>query len=219
MTSFTEENYLKTIYHLSGTTNENVSTSALAEASKTKAASVTDMLRRLSEKDFIHYTKYQGVTLTEAGRQIALKIVRRHRLWEVFLVEKLGFKWDEIHEIAEQLEHIDSTALTDRLDSFLNFPLFDPHGDPIPDAFGELPQVSTTKLSDAPVNKPLTVKNVSEDSTLFLQHLNRLGIEIGTSVKVCEKNEFDQSMYVLVNETEHRMLSKSVTDNLFVISK
>lgn len=219
MTSFTEENYLKAIYHLSGATNELVSTSALAEVSKTKAASVTDMLRRLSEKEFINYTRYQGVTLTESGKKIALKIIRRHRLWEVFLVEQLGFKWDEIHEIAEQLEHINSSELIDRLDKFLNHPLFDPHGDPIPDAAGDFPEMRTTKLTDAPLGKLLTVKNVSEDSTIFLQHLDRLGIEIGTSVKVCEKNEFDKSMYVLVNEKDSVMLSKSVTDNLFVISK
>jgi DtxR family Mn-dependent transcriptional regulator len=219
MTSFTEENYLKAIYHLSGADNEIVSTSALAEASKTKAASVTDMLRRLSDKEFINYTRYQGVTLTESGKKIALKIIRRHRLWEVFLVEQLGFKWDEIHEIAEQLEHINSTELIDRLDKFLDHPLFDPHGDPIPDAAGDFPEMCTTKLTDALVDKILTIKKVSEDSPIFLRHLDRIGIEIGTSVKVCEKNEFDKSMYVLVNEKDKVMLSKSVTDNLFVISR
>ena len=216
MTSFTEENYLKSIYHLSGEGKEVVSTSALAEASNTKAASVTDMLRRLSEKKYINYKKYQGVTLTTEGQEIALRIVRRHRIWEVFLVKKLGFKWDEIHEIAEQLEHIDSIELTNRLDAFLEYPLFDPHGDPIPNAEGKLPELKTTCLSEAPKNQLLIIRNVSEDSTVFLQHLNRLQIKIGTLVKISERNEFDHSMYVIVNNKEQVMLSKSVTDNLFV---
>lgn len=216
MTSFTEENYLKSIYHLSGTGNEAVSTSALADASNTKAASVTDMLRRLAEKKFINYTKYQGVTLTPKGQEIALSIIRRHRIWEVFLVEKLGFKWDEIHEIAEQLEHINSTELINRLDSFLEYPSFDPHGDPIPNSEGELPELITTCLTDAPEGVATVIRNVSEDSAVFLQYLNRLKIKIGTLVKISERNEFDESMFVIVNEKEQIMLSKSVTDNLFV---
>ncbi|MFT6203123.1 MAG: DtxR family Mn-dependent transcriptional regulator [Spirosomataceae bacterium] len=216
MTSFTEENYLKTIYHLSGTENEVVSTSALAEASNTKAASVTDMLRRLSEKKFINYTKYQGVTLTPTGQKIALRIIRRHRIWEVFLVEKLGFKWDEIHEIAEQLEHINSAELINRLDAFLEYPSFDPHGDPIPNTDGKLPELTTTCLTDALEGKLMVVRNVSEDSTVFLQYLNRLQIKIGTLVKITERNKFDHSMFVMVNDNEQVMLSKSVTDNLFV---
>lgn len=216
MTSFTEENYLKAIYHLSGVENEVVSTSALADASNTKAASVTDMLRRLSEKNFINYTKYQGVTLTKSGQEIALRIIRRHRIWEVFLVEKLGFKWDEIHEIAEQLEHINSTELINRLDAFLEYPSFDPHGDPIPNKDGKLPEFSTTCLTDAVEGKSMIIRNVSEDSTVFLQYLNRLKIKIGTLVKIIERNEFDESMFVIINDKEQVMLSKSVTDNLFV---
>lgn len=216
MTSFTEENYLKSIYHLSGAGKDVVSTSALADASNTKAASVTDMLRRLSEKKFINYTKYQGVTLTASGQEIALRIIRRHRIWEVFLVEKLGFKWDEIHEIAEQLEHINSAELINRLDTFLEYPSFDPHGDPIPNADGKLPELTTTCLTEAPEGISMVIRNVSEDSTVFLQYLNRLKIKIGTLVKISERNEFDNSMFVMVNDKEQVMLSKSVTDNLFV---
>lgn len=216
MTSFTEENYLKSIYHLSGKSDEVVSTSALAEASHTKAASVTDMLRRLSEKELIHYKKYQGVTLTEEGKRIALKIIRRHRLWEVFLVEKLGFKWDEIHEIAEQLEHIDFTELTDRLESFLGTPLYDPHGDPIPNKSGEMPSLTTTKLSNAPLAKKLTVRSVSEDSAAFLQHLDRLAITIGTTIFVRERSDFDSSIIISYNNGVEATLSKAVSDNLFV---
>lgn len=216
MTSFTEENYLKSIYHLSGAGKDVVSTSALADASNTKAASVTDMLRRLSEKKFINYTKYQGVTLTASGQEIALRIIRRHRIWEVFLVEKLGFKWDEIHEIAEQLEHINSAELINRLDTFLEYPSFDPHGDPIPNADGKLPELTTTCLTEAPEGISMVIRNVSEDSTVFLQYLNRLKIKIGTLVKISERNEFDHSMFVMVNDKEQVMLSKSVTDNLFV---
>src|SRR5476651_2113924 len=137
MNTFTEENYLKAIYHLS-IQSESVSTNQIAAALNTKAASVTDMLKKLAEKELINYTKYQGVTLTAAGEKIALSIVRKHRLWEFFLVEKLNFKWDEVHDLAEELEHISSTDLINRLDEFLNFPRYDPHGDPIPDDKGKI---------------------------------------------------------------------------------
>ena len=154
MISFTEENYLKIIYLLTEQNGGNeVSTNELAEHTQTKAASVSDMLRKLAEKNYINYRKYQGVTLTVEGQQIALAVIRKHRLWEVFLVEKLGFGWDEIHDIAEQLEHIDSKELTESLDKFLGSPKFDPHGDPIPDAKGKMPSVSYQKLSEIPLNQ------------------------------------------------------------------
>src|SRR5690554_7659989 len=136
-----EENYLKIIYHLSLNSNSGVSTNAIAHAMESKPSSVTDMVQKLADKNLVAYKKYQGVQLTEKGKEVAMHIVRKHRLWEVFLVEKLGFSWDEVHDIAEQLEHIQSENLIDRLDKFLDFPTEDPHGDPIPNNKGELPKL------------------------------------------------------------------------------
>src|SRR6478752_3743676 len=144
--SLTEENYLKAIYHLSEDGTIDVSTNAISDALNTKPASVSDMLKKLSQKEVINYIKYQGVSLTPSGRKIALQIIRKHRLWEVFLVEKLKFNWDEVHEIAEQLEHIQSNLLIERLDEFLGFPPFDPHGDPIPNERGEMKAKKHTPL-------------------------------------------------------------------------
>lgn len=216
MTSFTEENYLKAIYHLGEPKEDNVvTTNELAEITQTKAASVTDMVRRLSEKKLVNYKKYQGVSLTEEGKSIALKIIRKHRLWEVFLVEKLGFRWDEIHEIAEQLEHINSIDLTDRLDFFLGNPKFDPHGDPIPNANGEMPTQVVTKLSEAPSNVVLKLMNVSEDSAAFLQHLDKLKIQLGVKMEIVDKSEFDDSITVKIKEVLV-YLSPKVASNLLV---
>ena len=153
MHSFTEENYLKTIYHLSSTNSLVVSTNQIAEITNTKAASVTDMLKKLSEKKLINYIRYQGVTLTESGKNAALNIIRKHRLWKFFLVEKLGFKWDEVHEIAEELEHIKSEVLIQKLEEYLGFPMFDPHGDPIPSAAGEIKKINKLLLAEAALNK------------------------------------------------------------------
>ena len=137
-----EENYLKVIYHLSNLSPKGVNTNAIAGMLDTKASSVTDMLKKLSDKELVDYQKYQGVFLTDKGKLNAKMIVRNHRLWEVFLVEKLGFAWDEVHEVAEELEHIRSEKLINQLDKFLNFPSFDPHGDPIPNAKGEIPTIA-----------------------------------------------------------------------------
>ena len=136
--TFSEENYLKTIYHLTTASDAEVSTNAIAEKMETKASSVTDMLKKLAEKGLINYKKYQGVSLTQDGKLAAKMSVRKHRLWEVFLVEKLGFSWDEVHDIAEQLEHIKSEKLINKLDDFLDNPTEDPHGDPIPDREGRI---------------------------------------------------------------------------------
>lgn len=217
MTSFTEENYLKAIYHLSHTKDGgSVSTSELAESTQTRAASVSDMLRKLSDKNYINYIKYQGVTLTEEGLKIALKVIRKHRLWEVFLVEKLGFGWDEIHELAEQLEHIESIELTKRLDKFLGNPKFDPHGDPIPDASGVLPTVESVRLSTAPMEKDLTIMGVLEDSSTFLQHLDRLDLKLGLKLKVIEQSEFDKSIEISISDGETLRLSQTVAQNIMV---
>ncbi|WP_229201255.1 metal-dependent transcriptional regulator [Arcticibacterium luteifluviistationis] len=220
MTSFTEENYLKSIYHLSEQKNgESVSTNELAEVTQTRAASVTDMVKKLAEKGFINYKKYQGVNLTDNGKQIALRVIRKHRLWEVFLVEKLGFKWDEIHDLAEQLEHIKSTELTDRLDNFLGFPKFDPHGDPIPDEEGNLPISQTHKLSEVEKGKQLIIMGVSEDSAPFLQHLDKLGLKLGLKIQVIEVSDFDKSLEIEIESGQALRISAEVSKNIQVIIK
>lgn len=199
MHSFTEENYLKTIYHLSVISNP-VQTNAIAERTQTKAASVTDMLKKLSDKELVDYVKYQGVTLTEKGKLMAINIVRKHRLWEVFLVEKLNFKWDEVHEVAEELEHINSTLLTERLDEFLEFPKVDPHGDPIPDQYGNFADLSFIKLNKLKVNDRGTITGVSEHSSPFLKHLEKLGLTLGKKIEVSEIIDFDGSVELLIDE-------------------
>jgi DtxR family Mn-dependent transcriptional regulator len=220
MASFTEENYLKAIYHLSDQKNdESVSTNELAEVTQTRAASVTDMLKKLAEKEYINYKKYQGVKLTDKGKNIALKIIRNHRLWEVFLVKKLGFKWDEIHDLAEQLEHIKSTELTVRLDDFLENPKFDPHGDPIPDAEGNVPEIKSFILSDVGLNKNVVIMGVSEDSSDFLQHLDRLGLKLGLKIKIQDISEFDKSIEIIVEEKRGMRISAEVAKNIQVIYK
>lgn len=217
MTSFTEENYLKAIYHLSHSKGGgSVSTNELAESTQTRAASVSDMLRKLADKSFINYVKYQGVTLTDTGSAIALKVIRKHRLWEVFLVEKLGFGWGEIHEIAEQLEHIDSLELTSRLDEFLGNPKFDPHGDPIPDQKGILPVQESIKLSVAPLHKKLVVVGVLEDSAEFLTHLDKIEFKLGLSLSVQEVSTFDKSIEVQITAGKKQRLSLEVARNILV---
>ncbi len=217
MTSFTEENYLKIIYLLCERTNGNeVSTNDLAEQTQTKAASVSDMLRKLAEKNLINYRKYQGVTLTKNGQQIALNIIRKHRLWEVFLVNKLGYGWDEIHDIAEQLEHIDSEDLTNRLDNFLGNPKYDPHGDPIPNSQGLMPSMANLRLSEVGFNKEVVMTGVAVHSPSFLQHLDKLQIKLGSSIKVIELNDFDKSLTIILNNQITLFVSYEVAKNLLV---
>jgi DtxR family Mn-dependent transcriptional regulator len=198
MQSYTEENYLKIIYHLSVISNP-VQTNAIAERIQTKAASVTDMLKKLSEKELVNYVKYQGVTLTEKGKLSAINIVRKHRLWEVFLVEKLNFKWDEVHDVAEELEHIKSTLLVERLDEFLDFPKVDPHGDPIPDQHGNFADLAFIKLSKLKPNEKGTITGVSEHSTPFLKHLEKLGLTLGKKIAISEIIDFDGSVELSID--------------------
>ncbi|MHA8053653.1 metal-dependent transcriptional regulator [Aquirufa sp. Wall-65K1] len=215
-TSFAEENYLKIIYRLSESTLEDISTNAVAELTQTKAASVTDMLRKLAEKGWVNYQKYQGVRLTEEGEKIALSIVRKHRLWEVFLVEKMGFNWDEVHEIAEQLEHIESEALINKLDEFLDFPKTDPHGDPIPNKEGILPELGYMHLSDLKENKACVLMGVAKDSAVFLQLLTRLHLSLGAKLIVKEINPFDRSISVSINESGPVFISHEVAKNILI---
>src|SRR5690554_1850211 len=169
-----EENYIKAIYYLQKVLDKPVGTNDLANRMDTKASSVTDMVKRLSEKSYIIYEKYKGCELTESGEAVALKTIRKHRLWETFLVEKLNFGWEEVHEIAEQLEHIQSVKLTNRLDEFLNYPKFDPHGDPIPDQYGLITKREEThKLIDLELETPAVVIGVADSSASFLKYLDK----------------------------------------------
>jgi DtxR family Mn-dependent transcriptional regulator len=216
--SFTEENYLKVIHRLSEATQEDISTNAVAEQMQTKAASVTDMLRKLADKGWVNYQKYQGVRLSPTGEKIALSIVRKHRLWELFLVEKMGFNWDEVHEIAEQLEHIESDELVNKLDEYLGFPKTDPHGDPIPNKDGILPELAYSQLSEIKANKTCKLLGVAQDSTIFLQLLTKLNLSLGAKLDIQEINEFDRSIFVSINDAAPIFISHEVAKNILVKS-
>ncbi|QBN19370.1 metal-dependent transcriptional regulator [Flavobacterium nackdongense] len=214
--TFSEENYLKAIYHLTSATDAEVSTNAIAEMMETKASSVTDMLRKLAEKDLVHYKKYQGVSLTDKGKLAAKMIVRKHRLWEVFLVEKLGFAWDEVHDIAEQLEHIKSEQLINKLDDFLGNPTEDPHGDPIPNAKGQILNIEKQLLSDLLENQIGVCVGVKDSSADFLKYLDKQAIALGSKIEILSKESFDLSTKIKVNETAEMTISNKVANNLFV---
>lgn len=213
--TLSEENYLKAIYHLTTLIDGEVSTNAIAEKIETKASSVTDMLRKLADKELIHYKKYQGVSLTTAGRLAAKMIVRKHRLWEVFLVEKLSFAWDEVHDIAEQLEHIQSPELVDRLDDFLGNPTEDPHGDPIPDREGRILKTEKQLLSELSAGEGGVCVGVRDTSSEFLQYLDKNAIALGTSLRIVGKEPFDGSLRIEVDGAVHSISGK-VAANLFV---
>lgn len=212
--TFSEENYLKTIYHLGGH-DQGVSTNAIADRMQTKASSVTDMLKKLAVKELIDYRKYQGVILTEKGRVSATMIIRKHRLWEVFLVDKLGFAWDEVHEIAEQLEHIKSEQLVNRLDDFLDNPKVDPHGDAIPDANGVIERTEKVLLSELPIQKKAVCIGVRDSSDVFLKYLDKHGIALGTQIEIIEKEHFDSSLQVMIDSAKIN-ISNKIAGNLFV---
>ncbi|ODS78346.1 MAG: iron-dependent repressor [Cytophagaceae bacterium SCN 52-12] len=214
--SFTEENYLKIIHTLSGKDGIEVSTSAIAESTATRAASVTDMLKKLSEKGLINYKKYQGVTLTGLGENLALKVIRKHRLWEAFLVGKLGFGWDEVHEIAEELEHISSDILVERLDAFLDYPQFDPHGDPIPDARGNMPDSEYRKLSELKSGDKAVLMAVLDHSQPFLQYLDRTELNLGIRLEILETNEYDHSYLLRIDDRKDLFVSGQVARHLLV---
>jgi DtxR family Mn-dependent transcriptional regulator len=214
--SFAEENYLKIIYRLSESTSDDISTNAIAELTQNKAASVTDMLRKMSDKGWVNYQKYQGVRLSEAGEKIALDIVRKHRLWEVFLVNKMGFNWDEVHEIAEQLEHIESEVLIDKLDAFLDYPRTDPHGDPIPNKKGELPQLGYIPLTNMPMGKAGKLVGVAQDSAVFLQLLTKLNLKLGANLEITEINAFDLSVSLRIDGNPPVLISHEVAKNVLI---
>ena len=213
--TFSEENYLKTIYHLTAASNTDVSTNAIAEMIETKASSVTDMLKKLAEKDLVHYKKYQGVSLTEKGKLSAKMIVRKHRLWEVFLVEKLQFTWDEVHDIAEQLEHIKSEQLINKLDDFLGNPTEDPHGDPIPNAKGQITVIEKQLLSELHENQIGICVGVKDSSATFLKYLDKNKLALGTKIEVLSQEDFDLSLRIKANDHEF-LISNKIASNLYV---
>ncbi|MGL3000052.1 MAG: metal-dependent transcriptional regulator [Flavobacterium sp.] len=210
-----EENYLKAIYHLTVQLEAEVPTNAIAEMMETKASSVTDMLKKLADKALINYIKYQGVSLTEKGMHAAKMIVRKHRLWEVFLVEKLSFTWDEVHDIAEQLEHIKSEQLINKLDDFLGNPTEDPHGDPIPDAQGKITKTEKLLLSELAESETAICVGVKDSSADFLQYLNKQKIALGAVIKVLGRENFDASLHLIINDTPLTVSSK-IAGNLYV---
>ena len=218
MPSHTEENYLKAVFKLAeeepGTAG--VSTNRIAAALATRAASVTDMLRRLAEKGLLNYEKYRGVQLTAEGQRLALLTIRKHRLWEVFLVQQLGFSWDEVHEVAEELEHVQSPLLMRRLDAFLGHPALDPHGDPIPAEDGAIHRPTHRLLADLCPGESGTLAAVKNTSAPFLQYLDKVGLQLGALVEVLDKVVFDNSFELRVNRERTTLISAEVSRNLFV---
>jgi DtxR family Mn-dependent transcriptional regulator len=215
MASFTVENYLKAIYALSQKQGGGVSTNAIAEALGTKPASVTDMLKKLSSAKLADHKKYQGTTLTSKGKAMAVNIIRKHRLWEVFLVEKLDFKWDEVHDLAEELEHIDSDELINRLEGFLDHPKYDPHGDPIPDKRGVIQRRQQVALTELRTAESGQVTGVKDSSKAFLQFLDSHGIALGHTLTIEEIFPYDNSRTVL-HDGKRMTLSQQVCKNLFI---
>ena len=213
--SYAEENYLKAILKLSAPPDWTVSTNAIAAQLETSAASVTDMLKKLSDKALITYLRYKGASLTDEGQRLATLLVRKHRLWEVFLVQSLGMTWDEVHEIAEELEHIQSEHLINRLDTFLGYPKFDPHGDPIPNAQGKYSVRAQIALSDLKEGQEGILIGVREDETGFLKHLNEKGLIPGKSLKVLSNDTYDHTLRLMVDDQELN-LSGTVARNIMI---
>ncbi len=212
----TEENYLKAIFKVSEKNNKPASTNALSKQLNTTPASVSDMLKKLAEKELILYQKYKGVQLTGLGSSLATNLIRKHRLWEVFLVEKLRFSWDQVHDIAEELEHIKSDELVARLDAYLDYPKFDPHGDPIPNAEGKFTIRNQFPLSSLPKGHQAQVVGVRTQDKKFLQYLNDLHVKIGSIIQVERIVDFDQSMEVLIQDKTKAMMSHTTAQNILM---
>ena len=213
--TYSEENYLKVIYHLSLNQTKGITTNSIANEMVSKPSSVTDMVQKLADKGLVIYKKYQGVSLTDEGRFTALMIVRKHRLWEVFLLEKLDFSWDEVHDVAEQLEHIKSEKLTDKLEEFLGFPTEDPHGDPIPDRNGKIAKMDKKLLSEIAIGKKVICVGVKDSSSAFLQYLDKQQIALGSAIEVISKEDFDMSLTLKLGDKQVTVSNK-IAANLFV---
>ena len=215
MITRSEENYLKTIFSVFMQTQNNVSTNEIANLLETSPASVTEMIKKLQDKNLVLYEKYNGVRLSKVGEEKAIAIIRKHRLWETFLVKKMNFNWGEVHDIAEQLEHIQSPELVDRLDSFLGFPKFDPHGEPIPTREGKIPAINTIPLSQLELGTQGKIIGVTIDEKSFLDYLTKLDISIGSKIKILEKNDFDQSLEIKIDDTNQH-ISNNVAEHLLI---
>lgn len=215
MVSFTEENYLKAIFKIAEKNNKPAGTNAIASEMNTSPASVTDMLKRLSEKELINYQKYKGVSLSAKGSKIATNLIRKHRLWESFLVNKLEFTWDKVHDIAEQMEHIKSKELVSRLDEYLDYPKFDPHGDPIPNADGKFTLRAQVLLSLMRKGEEGIVIGVREHDDEFLRFLNHKNIKLGSEIRIIDKNDYDKSLAVQV-DGQDLMITEKVSKQIFV---
>ncbi len=213
--SRTEENYIKAIYHLEAG-KDSVSTNDLAESLQTKPASITDMLKKLKKKKLVSYQAYYGCRLTLEGKQLALMIIRRHRLWEYFLSQKLDFSWNEVHDVAEELEHVSSEKLINKLDAYLGFPRFDPHGDPIPDEKGAIANDKLISLNNQPENKPCIVSKIGNQSVSILEMLEQKNIAIKTRLEIIKKYPFDGSMEVKVGRSRTTILTKELAHNIFI---
>lgn len=213
--SASKENYLKAIFHLQ-IQDGVVTTNELAEELQTRAASVTDMLKKLKDQKLLIYERYRGFKLSAEGRKVAVQIIRKHRLWELFLVEKLEFGWDEVHEIAEELEHISSKKLIDRLDEYLGFPKADPHGDPIPDSNGKIERVEQVNLLELPLNQWAQVSGVTNQSPEILDLLRHKNLAIGTRLEIKKKFSFDNSLEVRIKNQPSVTISEEVAKNIFV---
>lgn len=213
--SYTEEDYIKGIYHLQQSKGI-VSTSQLAALLEATPASITDMLKKLKAKKLLNYEKYKGFHLTNEGKKLSVNIIRRHRLWEYFLVEKLHFGWDEVHEVAEELEHVTSKKLVEKLDVFLGQPKFDPHGDPIPDTHGKITPHIQLNLIDLPLNTPAEVCSVGSQSSTLLEVLNHKNINIGTRLEIKKRFGFDHSIEIKLKNHATITLSQQLAQALFV---
>lgn len=213
-----EENYLKAIFALQSEFGKGVNTNLIAKKIATKPSSVTDMLKKLAVKKYIVYKKYKGVYLTKKGSDLAKKVIRKHRLWETFLVNTLGFDWHEVHDIAEQLEHVKSPELIDKLDAFLEFPKYDPHGDFIPDKNGYLPQPDNMFLANMTQNESYILKGVKDSSDAFLDYLNQQNIHLGCTIRIEKIEIFDNSMLIRVSNTL-LTISQTISNNLIVVKK
>jgi DtxR family transcriptional regulator, Mn-dependent transcriptional regulator len=216
MHSFTEENYLKAIFKLQEQNGETVGNSDLAKTLEVQSASVTDMLKKMAKKKLINYEKSKGFKLTEKGKHIAINIIRKHRLWEVFLLEKLGFGWDEVHEMAEQLEHIQSEKLIDRLDQYLGHPKSDPHGDPIPNANGVFAKLKSILLSESKEGSQSKFVGVIDHSPSFLTYLDKIGLSLGDALTVKLIEEFDNSFTLQLKGKKEVIVSSKVANSLLV---
>ncbi|MEC7453788.1 MAG: metal-dependent transcriptional regulator [Bacteroidota bacterium] len=215
MQTLSTEDYLKAIYHVSQSSSGAVATTSIAKQIGAKPSSVTDMFKKLSDQNLVKYQKYNGVSLTNEGIKTALRIIRKHRLWESFLVSHLNFNWDEVHQVAEQLEHIQSEKLTNELERFLDYPTHDPHGDPIPNRALFMKKYSKILLTELPVNKEGVCIGVKDNSSGFLRYLDRRQIGIGTTLQVLHREDFDDSLHIQAGKST-LMITKKTAENIYV---